>query len=41
MPNNVGHAGGCPTALEGGSPSAEDLGGLGTNIIWEAVGLVV
>ena len=49
MPDNVGHVGGRPSALEGNdetriegwAPGAEDLGGLGTDIIWEVVGLVV
>ena len=49
MPDNVGHAGGCPPTLEGNDETkiegwalgAEDLGGLGTYIIWEVVGLEV
>ena len=49
MPDNIGRVGGFPPALEGTyetetegwAPGAEDLGGLGTNIIWEVVGLVV
>ena len=49
MPDNVGRARGCPSALEGNdetriegwAPDAEDLGGLGTEITWEVVGLVV
>ena len=49
MTNNVGHIGGFPPALEGideigiecGAPGAEDPTGLGTDIIWEVVGLVV
>ena len=40
MPNNVGHARGCPPALEGiaetriegWAPGVEDLGGLGIDI---------
>ena len=47
MPDNVGHAGGCPPALEGidetgiecCAPGAEEPRGLGKNIIWEVVGL--
>ena len=49
MKDNIGHAGGFPLALEGNDetgieyqvPGAEDLGGLGTDIIWEAVELEV
>ena len=49
MPDNVGHARGFPPSLEGNDEmgiegwalGVEDLGGLGTNIIWEVVGLVV
>ena len=49
MPNRIGRARGFPPALEGNdetriegwAPSAEDPGGLGTNIIWDVVGLVV
>ena len=49
MPNNVGHVRGFPPALEGNdetgiegwTPGVEDLGGLGTNITWEVVGLVI
>ena len=49
MPDNVGHVGGFPMALEGNdetgiegwAPGAEDLGGFGTDVIWEVVGLVV
>ena len=48
MPDNVGHVGGHPPALEGNDdmgiegwvPGAEELGILGTNITWEVVGLV-
>ena len=49
MPDNVGHAGGCPPALEGNdktgiegwAPGTKDLGGLDTDIIWEVVGLEI
>ena len=49
MPDNIGRVGGYPPALEGTdetgiegwAPGAKDLGGLGTDIIWEVVGLVV
>ena len=47
MTDNVGHAGGFPLALEGNdgmgikgwSPGVKDLGGLGTCITWEVVGV--
>ena len=48
MPDNVGHGGGCPPALEGNDdmgiegwvPGVEDLGRLRTDITWELVGVV-
>ena len=47
MKSNVGSAGGYPPTLEGTdeigieiwAPGAEDLGGLGTDITWEVVGV--
>ena len=49
MPDNIGCVEVYPLALEGNDetgiegwvPGVEDLGGLGTDIIWEVVGLVV
>ena len=49
MPDNIGRAEGFPptlkgndkTGIEGWAPGAEDLGGLGRDIIWDVVGLAV